>query len=158
MNHNPPGLWRFFLTAGAVVALDQAAKWAVSTELHYHQIIPVIKGLFNITFITNTGAAFGILAGAEKWRHLFFQTVSFLALGGIFYIYRTSRTSSLSLLCGLPLIFGGALGNLIDRMNHGFVIDFLDFYIRGHHWPAFNVADSAITIGTVLILVHFLRR
>jgi len=140
-----------------VVLADQATKTLVVSNLHLHEVRPVLQGFFNITYITNTGAAFGLMSGSDKWRHIFFQIISVVALGGLFYLYRNSRIHSYPLLYGTSLVFGGALGNLIDRIRYRSVIDFLDFYAGSYHWPAFNIADSAITIGGVLLAWHFLR-
>jgi len=148
---------RFFAFGLLVVLLDQLSKAWVESSLFLHQVIPIIPGFFNITYVTNTGAAFGILAGHEGWRHLFFQCISVLALGGLAYLYWSARSSSKALFWGCCLIFGGALGNLLDRIRHRHVTDFLDLYIGSYHWPAFNLADSAITIGGLLLAFYFLR-
>ncbi|OPL16216.1 MAG: hypothetical protein AVO38_09130 [delta proteobacterium ML8_D] len=147
----------FLFVAFLIVLSDQATKAIIVYNLKLHEVIPVFQGFFNITYITNTGAAFGFLAGSDKWRHIFFQTISVVALGGLLYLYRSSPSRSYQFFWGTSLVFGGALGNLIDRIRHGSVIDFLDFYIGSYHWPAFNVADSAITIGGFLLAWHFLR-
>ena len=139
-----------------VLVLDQATKYLVSTTFNLYDSRVIIPGLFNITYITNTGAAFGILQGAERWRHIFFQTISVCALFALIYVYKSARQKSTAFFWGLSLIFGGAMGNLVDRVRHGYVIDFLDFYIGDMHWPAFNIADSAITVGATLLAFHFL--
>ena len=140
-----------------VVLADQTAKAVVVSYLHLHEVKPVLHGFFNITYITNAGAAFGFMAGAGKWGHIFFEVISVVALGGLFYLYRNSRCRSYPLVWGTSLVSGGALGNLIDRIRYRSVIDFLDFYAGSYHWPAFNIADSAITIGGVLLAWHFFR-
>jgi signal peptidase II len=147
----------FLFVALMVVLADQATKTLVISNLHFHEVRPVLQGFLNITYITNTGIAFGFMAGSGKWRHIFLQVISVVALGGLFYLYRSSRCRSYPLLWGTPLVFGGALGNLIDRIRYRSVIDFLDFYAGSYHWPAFNIADSAITIGGVLLVWHFFR-
>lgn len=146
----------FFIIALAVVIADQATKYLITDSFHLYQSLEIIPGFFNLTYLTNSGAAFGFLAGTDKWRHVFFQVVGFLALGGLFYLYRSYRSESRLLLWGTALIFGGATGNLIDRIRLHKVIDFLDFYVSSYHWPAFNVADSAITIGGALLAFFFL--
>jgi signal peptidase II len=138
-----------------VVIVDQVTKALVVSSLHLNEVKPILDGFFNITYITNSGAAFGLLAGPDEWRHTFFQVISVVALCALFYLYLKSYNRSLSLLYSTSLIFGGAFGNLLDRIRHKSVIDFLDFYVNNHHWPAFNVADSAITIGGVLLMWHF---
>lgn len=137
-----------------VVALDQASKLWIVGHFSLYETLPLIPGLFNLTYLTNTGAAFGMLAGEQAlWRQLFFVGVGVVALGAITYLYRRLRGASVWYGIALALIAGGAIGNLIDRLRLGSVIDFLDFYIRGHHWPAFNIADSAITVGVAIFLI-----
>jgi signal peptidase II len=153
---NTSRLAAFFIIAITVFVLDQLSKNLVLANFSLNDSIPVIPGFFNLTYVRNTGAAFGILAGQESWRHLFFQVVSVLALGAIIYLFWTSRRDRLA-LWGAALVFGGAAGNLVDRVRFGYVIDFLDFFIGRYHWPAFNVADSSITVGAFLLAVKFLR-
>jgi signal peptidase II len=140
------------LTAG-VFFLDQASKAVVSSTLKMYEVRPLIHGLLNLTRIHNTGAAFGFLAGqASPLRTLFFLTVSFLAMGVVLWmVFRLSPDQRVELVA-LSLIFGGALGNVLDRARLGEVVDFIDVYYRSYHWPAFNVADSAISIGVLLLL------
>ena len=137
-----------------VVALDQATKAWVTSVFSLYQSREVIPGLFNLIYLTNTGAAFGILSGHPAWwRHGFFIAIVVVALGVIAYMYRRLRGDSVWYEAALGLIAGGAIGNLIDRVRFGSVIDFLDFHIGTYHWPAFNVADSAITVGVAIFLV-----
>lgn len=158
MNSSAPFSIKFFLFAAFLIMLaDQATKAVVVSNLNLYEVKPVLEGFFNITYITNTGAAFGFMAGSDKWRHIFFQVISVVALGGLVYLYRSSPSRSYTLLWGISLVFGGALGNLIDRIRYKSVVDFLDFYVASYHWPAFNIADSAITIGGVLLVWHFFR-
>lgn len=140
------------LVAG-VLLLDQASKVAVSTSLKMHEVRPIVHGFLNLTRVHNTGAAFGLLAGqASAMRTIFFLGVSVVAMGVVLWmIFRLSQNQKVELLA-LSLIFGGALGNVIDRSRLGEVVDFVDVYYRTYHWPAFNVADSAITIGVMLLL------
>ena len=139
--------------AAGVLLLDQVSKAAVSTTLKMYEIRPIIHGLLNLTLVHNTGAAFGLLAGQPSiLRTLFFLGVSLLAMGVVVWmLFRLPPDQKLELVA-LSLIFGGALGNVIDRARLGEVIDFIDVYYRTYHWPAFNVADSAITIGVMLLL------
>ncbi|RUM89944.1 MAG: signal peptidase II [Thermodesulfatator sp.] len=155
-NSRKSGLAAFFIIAITVLVLDQLSKNLVISRFFLHESVPVIPGFFSLTYIRNTGAAFGILAGQEAWRHIFFQTVSLLALGAIVYLFWTSRRDALA-LWGASLVFGGAAGNLIDRIRFGYVVDFLDFFLGRYHWPAFNIADSAITIGAFVLAFKFLR-
>jgi len=145
---------KFFLPlAAGVFLLDQASKAVVSATLKMHEIRPLIHGLLNLTLVHNTGAAFGLLAGQPSiLRTIFFLGVSVVAMGVILWmVFRLPQDQKLELFA-LSLIFGGALGNVIDRARLGEVIDFIDVYYRTYHWPAFNVADSAITIGVILLV------
>jgi signal peptidase II len=138
----------FFLIAAAVVLLDQITKGLITQKFLLHENLEVIPGFFNLTYVRNTGGAFGFLAGeASKLRTGLFLAVSCAALGIIFYLYTKIPPGKKWLDAGLAMTFGGALGNFIDRARFGEVVDFLDFYIGSMHWPAFNVADGAISVG-----------
>jgi len=141
-----------------VVIFDQWTKWVVRQEMQLHESIPVIPDIFHFTYIRNSGAAFGILAGSHSgFRLVFFGITSALALALLGTIYvRLSPADWLGRV-SVAAIFGGAVGNLIDRVQSGEVIDFLDFSLMGHHWPAFNVADAAITVGVGFLIMHFFR-
>jgi signal peptidase II len=143
----------FLVIWTGVLVLDQVSKAAVSATLKMYEIRPIIHGLLNLTRVHNTGAAFGLLAGQPSiLRTLFFLGVSLLAMGVVLWmLFRLPPDQKVELVA-LSLIFGGALGNVIDRARLGEVIDFIDVYYRTYHWPAFNVADSAITIGVMLLL------
>ena len=145
-------------TVAAVVALDQLAKWCVERSMYVHQSVPVIEGVFNLTYVRNPGAAFGLLADMP-WavRVPLFLAVSVGALVLLLVILRGLRPEQSSLRVALAGVLGGAIGNLIDRVQDGDVIDFLDLHWRGYHWPAFNVADSCITVGIAVLLVNSLR-
>ncbi len=134
-----------------VLALDQATKLHIDAHFDLYESVPVIPGLFSLTYIRNQGAAFGILAESSI-RVPFLLTVSCVALLAILWFLKTRDNSQRLGNLGLALIFSGALGNLIDRIRLGEVIDFIDVYWRQHHWPAFNVADSAITVGVALLI------
>jgi signal peptidase II len=131
-----------FIIVSVVLSLDQSVKYLVNTRLSLGQSIPVAKGIFHITLVHNRGAAFGILQGALP----FFIFSASLAIYLIYLILKDVRRGMLSTLA-MSLVLAGALGNLIDRVFLGYVIDFLDFRI----WPVFNIADSSITIGAVLL-------
>jgi signal peptidase II len=142
--------------AVVVVLLDQLSKIAVTKMLAYGQSIR-ITSFFNLVLAYNKGAAFSFLASEAGWQRYFFTAISIAAT--LFILFLLKRHSGQRLFCcALALILGGAIGNLIDRVMYGHVIDFLDFYVRGWHWPAFNVADSAITVGVVLFVIDELRR
>lgn len=137
-----------------LVAIDQATKALVLRELPLHDSVPVIPGLLNFTYVQNTGAAFGMLNAVEfPGKTLVLTTLAILALVAIgVYAMRFAGETRLARL-GITLIFSGAIGNLIDRARHGFVVDFVDAYVGGWHFWAFNVADAAITIGAIALLL-----
>lgn len=142
------------LVASTVIMLDQLTKAVIIHYLSLHQSIEVIGGFFNITHIRNPGAAFGIFRGSnEIFRTLFLTGISIAALVVIFFVYRGVKDTASRI--AFSLIAGGAAGNLVDRIRFGEVIDFLDFYAGSYHWPAFNVADSAITAGVFLAVFFF---
>lgn len=143
----------FFLGAAVIIVLDQITKSAITTRFALHEAYPVISGFFNLVYVLNPGAAFGFLANAsETFRYIFFTGITVLAAGLIVYYLVKSNPRNLMLAGSLTLIFSGAIGNLIDRLRFGAVVDFLDVYIGTTHWPAFNVADSAITVGAILMI------
>ena len=139
-----------------VVAMDQLAKIYIHTHFALGDTIPVINNYFNITYVRNMGAAFGIFSdSAETFRHLFFLAIPVIAVIVIvFFIYGLPE-NELAQIISLSLIAGGAVGNYVDRIEYGYVIDFLDVHIRNiYSWPVFNIADSAIVVGvTVLSLL-----
>ena len=136
-----------------VLVLDQLTKVLVVNSFYLHESLEIIPGLFSLTYLTNKGAAFGFLAGVDAaWRHYFFLSLASVALVLLGVAWYRMRKDHPFYGPALALIAGGAIGNVIDRVRLGAVVDFLDFYIAGHHWPAFNVADSAITVGVVLFL------
>lgn len=143
--------------AALVVILDQTTKLLVVDRIPAYGSIVVIPGFFDLTHIYNTGGAFGFLAGKSSlFRHLFFLTASAVAMGMIVYLYLKTPREFLFLRGGLALILGGAVGNVIDRIRLGKVVDFLDLYIKDLHWPAFNIADSAISVGILIFIYHLL--
>ena len=140
-----------------LVLLDQATKAVIGHYLQPYHSISVIPGFFNLTHIHNPGGAFGFLAGADPiLRKVVFLFASLLAVGLILWYYLKTPVSYPLLATAFAMIFGGAIGNLIDRIRTGKVVDFLDFYVGNRHWPAFNVADSAITIGIGIFILHLL--
>lgn len=149
----------FLAVASLIVFLDQLTKHFVSANMPLHSSIPVIRGFFSITYVRNPGAAFGFLATAPPFfRTVFFISVTVAAVLLILYYIRKYQMKEWQLALALSLILGGAVGNLIDRVRFGDVIDFLDVYIGPHHWPAFNMADSAISVGAVFLFFEMLRR
>ena len=145
------------LVAGAVLAGDQATKLLVQAKIPLYHAIPVIDGFFNLVHLHNPGGAFGFLAGqGSMLRAGLFLAATALAIGLILAYYHRMPPGRPWLATAFALILGGAVGNLIDRLRMGKVIDFLDVYIGAYHWPAFNVADSAITAGIGVFVVLML--
>ncbi|MCF6290201.1 MAG: signal peptidase II [Desulfobacterales bacterium] len=145
-----------FALAVLVVVADQLTKLWVHAVFQPFEVKIVIPGFFNLVLVSNTGAAFGLLSGEQTMaRQLFFVVVAVIALGVMIFSYRHFKASGRIFAYAVGLIAGGAMGNLIDRLRFGAVTDFLDFHIKDYHWPAFNLADSAITIGVGLFLVGF---
>lgn len=141
-----------------IVIADQLTKFIVDQTMPLHHSIPVIENFFNLTYIRNTGAAFGIFAGgAAIFRLPFLLLFSALAIGFIIMMLRRLPDRETGLIVALAFVLGGAIGNLIDRILYGEVIDFLDFYWADYHWPAFNLADSFITIGVLITIYRLVR-
>ncbi len=140
---------------GIVLVLDQITKYIIRTHVRLYDTVAVIPGFFNITYVRNKGAAFGILSGLpEFWRSAFFIAVTIVAVAAI--IALIIKTTDRLPVYAFSLIAGGAMGNLIDRIRYGEVVDFIQWYVKSHYWPSFNVADSAITIGVVLLAIEML--
>lgn len=150
--------YRFVLIVAAIVVLlDQATKWYVRQTVGLYQSIAVIASLFHITHVRNSGGAFSLFAGSSSaFRLPFFLLVSIIAIVVLLYFVSKVEPRQWLLLFALGGILGGALGNLVDRIVAGEVTDFLDFHWHGYSWPAFNVADSCITTGMLILLVHSL--
>ncbi|HPK54319.1 MAG TPA: signal peptidase II [Smithellaceae bacterium] len=143
----------FVLGAAVIVALDQITKAAISSRFSINESYEVIGGFFNLVYVLNPGAAFGFLANVSAaFRYIFFIGITIIAIALIIYYLVKNRSGGVIIALSLTLIFAGAVGNLIDRIRFGAVVDFLDFYAGTWHWPAFNVADSAITTGAVLMI------
>jgi signal peptidase II len=135
------------------LVLDQASKIAIDKSFALYESISVVP-FFNLTYVHNTGAAFSFLSEAGGWQRWFFAALA-IVMSVIMTIWLTKLKEHETLLAvALSLILGGAIGNLIDRLAYGYVIDFLDVYYGTYHWPAFNIADSAITIGVALMLIE----
>jgi signal peptidase II len=145
----------WFGIAAAIVAADQLTKWLVLARFAPGERME-ITGFFNLVLVFNKGAAFSFLADAPGWQTPILVAFAFGA--ALLVSVLLVRSPGRQLFCaGLALILGGALGNVIDRLRFGHVVDFLDFHASGWHWPAFNVADSAITLGAVLLIVDGFR-
>ncbi|HET6935394.1 MAG TPA: signal peptidase II [Candidatus Angelobacter sp.] len=141
------------LIAALVVVLDRLTKWVVSQRITLHDSVDVIPGVFRLTHVQNQGAAFGLFSDSpSEWKVAMLILFSVAALAVVSALLWKNGNAMNATAIALSLVFGGALGNLWDRVSSGRVIDFLDFYFGSHHWPAFNVADSAIVIGALLLL------
>ena len=150
------GMTQWLCIAAVIVLLDQLPKIMVMQMFSYGQSKPV-TAVFNLVLAYNKGAAFSFLADGGGWQRYLFSAIAIGA--AIFIIYLLKRHAGQRLFCwALALVLGGAVGNLIDRIAYGHVVDFLDFHVAGWHWPAFNVADSAICIGAVMFIIDELRR
>ncbi|MCL4774250.1 MAG: lipoprotein signal peptidase [Burkholderiaceae bacterium] len=148
---------RWLWLAAAIVLADQLTKLAVVRSFAFGERLAVVPGLFDLTLLFNRGAAFSFLAGAGGWQRWFFTGLGVAA--AVFIVWLLARHGSQRLFAfSLALILGGAIGNVIDRIVRGQVVDFLLVYWQRWHWPAFNVADSAITVGALLLIVDEFRR
>jgi signal peptidase II len=134
------------------IVLDQASKLAISNSMQLYESIQIMP-FFRLTYVHNTGAAFSFLSDAGGWQRWLFAGLA-LSISTFItvWLWRLQKHETL-LAVALALVLGGAIGNLIDRLTYGYVIDFLDVYYQNYHWPAFNIADSSITIGVVLMLL-----
>lgn len=151
-----PGWWRWLLIAAVVIALDQLTKLAIVQHFQLHEG-RFVTSFFNLVRAHNSGAAFSFLAGAGGWQRWFFTLLA--AAASVFIVVLLRRQGQERLLSlALALILGGAIGNGIDRLVHGHVVDFLQVHWAGWAFPSFNVADSAITVGAVLLIVDEFRR
>lgn len=141
--------------AGIVLVLDQLTKAFINTHVRLHTIITVVPGFFNITHVRNKGAAFSMLSGLpEPWRSTFFITITVVAVAAL--IALIVKTRERLPVYAFSLIAAGAVGNVIDRVRYGEVVDFVQWYVKDYYWPSFNVADSAISIGVGLLAIEML--
>jgi signal peptidase II len=139
--------------------LDRLSKSMVVARLPLYESVPIIENFFHLTHVANTGALFGLMAGmAAPLRGLIFITIPVLAIFLILAFQFRTRENDFLVQTGLALILGGAMGNLYDRVAFGHVVDFLDFSLAGHHWPAFNLADSSICLGVFTLILDLFRR
>ena len=135
------------------VILDQLTKMLIVQSLQLYESVEIIPGFFNLVYVTNSGAAFSLLADVDSpWRHYFFLGVGMLAVIGMSFAAWKLAAVNRYYSIALGMIAGGAIGNLLDRLRFGAVVDFLDVYVGRYHWPAFNVADSAICVGAAVFL------
>jgi signal peptidase II len=153
--------WSLCLVIATLIIVDQLSKGAIEESLYYGQSIPVIDGFFSIANVRNTGAAFGFMAGApEMVRQVLFLALPVIFCGYIFVLLIKSLKGVFYMSLAYALILAGAIGNLIDRFSLGYVVDFLLFYWRdeANHFPAFNVADSCITVAAALLIYDFFKQ
>jgi signal peptidase II len=155
MDSAKPGYLLLLLVTALSLVIDQCTKVYIDRVMDLHQSIPVIDGFFSITYIRNPGAAFGFLADT-KYRIPFFIVISIVAVVVILVAFQKLRRDQKLAQVSLAMILSGAVGNLIDRVRLGEVIDFLDVYWKSYHWPAFNVADSMICVGVFLLAADML--
>lgn len=143
----------WLLLSALIIALDLWTKQLALAHLSYGQPVPFIEGFWNWTLAYNTGAAFSLLSEASGWQRWFFAALA-IGISGLLtvWLFRTPRGDWRNAL-PFALIIGGALGNLVDRVRFGYVVDFIDWYWRDYHWPAFNIADSAIVGGAIALIV-----
>jgi signal peptidase II len=151
-------LKRHLLIALAVVVLDRLTKWAIVKTIVLEDAVSIIPGFFRLTHLENTGAAFSLFADSTSpFKTALLVTFSLAALAVVaFLLWRSRNVFNITTL-SLSLVLGGAVGNLWDRLADGMVTDFLDFYLGIHHWPPFNIADSAIVVGALLLLTRMMR-
>ena len=146
-----------FLIAALVVVFDRVAKWVVDRNIALHESVTVVPGFFHLTHVENRGAAFGLFAESpSEWKIAVLVLFSLVALVVVSALLWKNSHAMTTTGVGLALILGGALGNLWDRLLSGQVVDFLDFYVGSYHWPAFNLADSAIVVGALLLVSEIL--
>jgi len=139
-----------------IIVLDQASKLWVVANFDLYESIALLPGV-NFTYVHNTGAAFSFLSSAGGWQRWFFVGIGLVATVFLLVWLRKLKTSERWMAATLSLILGGAIGNLYDRIAYSYVIDFIDVYYESHHWPVFNIADSAISIGVVMMLIDTFR-
>jgi signal peptidase II len=152
-------LKRHLLIAIAIVALDRLTKWAIVKTIVLEDAVSIIPGFFRLTHLENPGAAFSLFAeSTSPFKTALLVAFSLAALAVVGVLLWRSRDDYNITTLSLSLILGGAVGNLWDRLSDGMVTDFLDFYMGIHHWPPFNIADSAIVVGALLLLLHMLRQ
>ncbi|WP_026377019.1 signal peptidase II [Aestuariibacter salexigens] len=148
--------WRFLWIAVLAFIADQWSKTAVVNSMELYQSIQ-LTGFFNLTYVHNYGAAFSFLHQAGGWQRWLFTAIAIVVSGLILWWLKQTNRQQVLLPCAFSFILGGALGNVYDRVVHGYVIDFLDFYYQQWHWPAFNIADSAIFIGASLLIIDMFK-
>lgn len=163
MNTNRPCIWNskklVFLISGSLVVLDQAIKFYIQSFFSLWEKKILIPDFLNLVLVYNRGAAFGFLNNSPyNWPHYFLMGATLIAIGVIIYLLLAKKYQDCLMLIGLSLILGGALGNLLDRIRLGSVVDYIDLYLGRFHWPAFNLADLGITTGAFIVLISIYRQ
>ena len=149
----------YLILAAVIAALDALTKWLIVARLDLHDAVTVIPGFLQLVHVRNSGAAFGIGAGSESAFVPLLLNAGAVTVLCVVVIYSLRASiSERALQTGLHLIIGGAIGNLVDRFRFGYVVDFADVFVGEHHWPAFNVADSAICVGIGLLFLDMKQR
>lgn len=148
--------WRFLWLTVLVFFADQYTKTLVLENIEHYQAIQILP-FFNLTHVYNYGAAFSFLSDADGWQRWFFTIIAFAVSAMVLWWLKQTSKQQILMPVAFSLIVGGAIGNAVDRLIHGFVIDFLVVYYQDWYWPAFNVADSAICIGAVLLIIDMIK-
>ena len=154
---SPQNIFLWLFVALVIILIDQWTKTLIVNEFQLGEGRPVLLGFFNIVRVHNTGAAFSFMANADGWQRWLFTGIGLVAAILIIFLLKSNATQKLFAFA-LTFILGGAIGNVFDRIMYGYVIDFLDFYWSGIHFPAFNLADSAITLGAICLFVDEMLR
>lgn len=144
-------MFKWLSLSALILVTDQVTKTIANSQLVYAEPVPILSS-FNLTLLYNPGAAFSFLSDASGWQRWFFIVITLAAVIFLFLWLRKLKPGQTVLAAGLALVLGGALGNLTDRVLFGYVIDFIQLYYKSFYWPAFNVADSAISVGAVLLI------
>lgn len=147
---------KWFGISAIIIVLDQITKYAASHMLIMHEPVTILP-FFNFTLMHNTGAAFSFLADQGGWQRWFFAALAFVVSIALAVWLSRLKAHETWIALALSLVLGGAVGNLIDRVYYGYVIDFIDVYYGASHWPTFNIADSAITVGAVMLIIDTFR-
>lgn len=152
-----PNALAWLALSAVMIALDQFSKWLAVAQLQFQQPKAFVPGFWNWTLTHNTGAAFSFLADAGGWQHWFFVALALLISGGLAIALKRTARGDWRTALPYALIIAGALGNVIDRLRFGYVVDFVQWYWKSFHWPVFNLADSCIVVGATLMVLFSLR-
>ena len=149
---------KFYILTAVILVLDYLTKWLVRTSMIHERAIELIPGYLRLAYVGNTGVAFGLFQGLQPWKPYALAALAVVAVTVILVYSARTPASRRLLQCALALTMGGILGNFIDRLARGYVVDFIEFHIRdAFYWPTFNVADSAISIGIALLLIDIIK-